>query len=93
MGSMIERWKIPQPDVVLEIHEVPSGMYVVTRDGMPLDVYASLTGARGYISECLPYNDSREDSHRIATPCPSCGREEEGQWYTPCPSDDCPGGT
>lgn len=27
---------------------------------------------------------------KIETPCPHCGREEDGQWVTPCPSDDCP---
>jgi hypothetical protein len=26
----------------------------------------------------------------INEPCPWCGREEEGEWITPCPSDDCP---
>ena len=26
----------------------------------------------------------------INTPCPHCGREENGKWYVPCPSDDCP---
>lgn len=26
----------------------------------------------------------------ISTPCPHCGREENGQWFVPCPSDDCP---
>ncbi len=26
----------------------------------------------------------------IDTPCPSCGREEDGHWFTPCPSEDCP---
>lgn len=23
-------------------------------------------------------------------PCPVCFREEDGKWFTPCPSDDCP---
>lgn len=27
---------------------------------------------------------------KINTPCPSCGRNEEGKWFAPCPSDDCP---
>lgn len=27
----------------------------------------------------------------IGHPCPHCGREENGTWYSPCPSDDCPG--
>jgi hypothetical protein len=27
---------------------------------------------------------------RIHTPCPHCGREENGKWFSPCPSDDCP---
>lgn len=27
---------------------------------------------------------------RINTPCPHCGREEDGRWFAPCPSDDCP---
>lgn len=22
--------------------------------------------------------------------CPFCGREENGRWFIPCPSDDCP---
>jgi hypothetical protein len=29
-------------------------------------------------------------SDQINTPCPSCGREENGLWYSPCPSPDCP---
>lgn len=29
-------------------------------------------------------------SRFINTPCSSCGREEDGHWYVPCPSDDCP---
>lgn len=27
---------------------------------------------------------------RIPTPCPHCGREEDGNWYKPCPDDSCP---
>lgn len=27
---------------------------------------------------------------RTNRPCPDCGREEDGKWYDPCPSDDCP---
>lgn len=23
-------------------------------------------------------------------PCPVCFREEDGKWFAPCPSDDCP---
>ena len=23
-------------------------------------------------------------------PCPSCGREEGGRWFFPCPAEDCP---
>lgn len=30
------------------------------------------------------------EAEQIKTPCPHCGREFEGQWFTPCPSDDCP---
>ena len=26
----------------------------------------------------------------VEPPCPHCGREEDGKWFTPCPSDDCP---
>ena len=26
----------------------------------------------------------------IQHPCPFCGREEEGKWFIPCPSSDCP---
>lgn len=25
--------------------------------------------------------------------CPFCGREEEGHWFIPCPSNDCPSNT
>ena len=31
-----------------------------------------------------------EKESPITTPCASCGREEEGKWVVPCPSDDCP---
>ena len=27
---------------------------------------------------------------RIGGPCKACGREENGKWYSPCPSEDCP---
>lgn len=30
---------------------------------------------------------------KIPYPCPHCGREEDGRWYAPCPSDDCPSRT
>lgn len=26
----------------------------------------------------------------IQTPCPYCGREDEGKWFTPCPEASCP---
>lgn len=29
-------------------------------------------------------------AHAVGSPCPYCGREENGKWFEPCPSDDCP---
>ena len=26
---------------------------------------------------------------QINAPCPECGRESDGKWLYPCPSDDC----
>jgi hypothetical protein len=31
-----------------------------------------------------------EERQRTSAPCPECGRHEDGKWFTPCPSDDCP---
>jgi len=28
--------------------------------------------------------------HKTSAPCPYCGRNEDGKWFNPCPSDDCP---
>ena len=35
-------------------------------------------------------NTSTKTETPTNEPCPVCGREEEGNWFTPCPSDDCP---
>jgi hypothetical protein len=36
------------------------------------------------------HSNGEEQMQNINTPCPSCGREEDGKWFKPCPSDDCP---
>lgn len=40
----------------------------------------------------FPAAKSIEDEPALTNcPCPDCGREEEnGKWFSPCPSDDCP---
>ena len=42
-----------------------------------------------YYEECWRTEDEEEDEP-VEPPCPHCGREEDGKWFTPCPSDDCP---
>lgn len=38
--------------------------------------------------------DEPEQAAMIPTqtdgPCPHCGRQADGKWVSPCPSDDCP---
>jgi putative zinc finger/helix-turn-helix YgiT family protein len=36
-------------------------------------------------------NERSKPEKVTLTPCPDCGREnEDGTWFSPCPSDDCP---
>jgi hypothetical protein len=35
-------------------------------------------------------NADKEPERPTNEPCPYCGRHEDGKWFTPCPSDDCP---
>lgn len=48
---------------------------------------ASLMGNEAELAAALASNQTETPTDE---PCPVCFREEDGKWFTPCPSDDCP---
>lgn len=61
---------------------------------------ASNQAREEFTTECEPGEDEAYDEETVSieqvegvktdAPCPHCGRNEDGKWFSPCPSDDCP---
>ena len=72
---------------------VASAVFVVTDDGT--DEFQNVEwndDSEIQCGDCGLFGKVRDFrvSEQIEGPCPHCGRVEDGHWYSPCPSDDCP---